>query len=284
MNSEGSKPIRVADMVGLMEKIAPAFLAESWDNCGLQVGDLQWPVKKVWVALDPLFSVIDAAAKQDVDLVITHHPLIFKPLRNIVLDKPEGKTIAAALNSRTAIYAAHTNLDSARDGINDELARKIGLDRPVPLVPAASAEMSVNPNGSAAGAMGMGRVGLLKPSVTVDQLVQRIKNQLGLARVKVAGRAGRKIGKVAVCSGSGGGLLGNFLDSDAEVFITGDTRYHDARMMEDADRVLIDIGHFASEIIMIDMLRQMLVKAVAGNGWDVRIEACELEQDPFELL
>lgn len=284
MNSEGSKPICVADIVGLMEKIAPAFLAESWDNCGLQVGDLQWPVKKVWVALDPLFSVIDAAAKQDVDLVITHHPLIFKPLRNIVLDKPEGKIIAAALNSRTAIYAAHTNLDSARDGINDELARKIGLDRPVPLVPAASAEMSANPNGSATGAMGMGRVGLLKPSMTLDQLVQKIKNQLGLARVKVAGRADRKIGKVAVCSGSGGGLLGNFLDSDAEVFITGDTRYHDARMMEGAGRVLIDIGHFASEIIMIDMLRQMLVKAVAGNGWDVRIEACELEQDPFELL
>jgi dinuclear metal center YbgI/SA1388 family protein len=284
LNPEGPRPIRVADMVGLMEKIAPAFLAESWDNCGLQVGDLQWPVKKVWVALDPLFSVIDAAAKQDVDLVITHHPLIFKPLRNIVLDKPEGKIIAAALNSRTAIYAAHTNLDSARDGINDELARKIGLDRPVPLVPAASAEMSANPNGSATGAMGMGRVGLLKPSVTVDQLVQKIKNQLGLARVKVAGRADRKIGKVAVCSGSGGGLLGNFLDSDAEVFITGDTRYHDARMMEDAGRVLIDIGHFASEYIMIDMLRQMLVTAVAGNGWDVRIEACELEQDPFELL
>ena len=284
MNPEDPEPIRVADFVGLMEQIAPAFLAESWDNCGLQVGDLLWPVRKVWVALDPLYAVIDAAARQDVDLLITHHPLIFKPLRNIVLDRPEGKIIAAALNSRTAIYAAHTNLDSARDGINDLLARKIGLDRLVPLVPAGAAEIPTGPDTCATDAVGMGRVGLLKPPMTVDALVQRVKRQLGLARVRVAGRADRKIGKVAVCSGSGGSLMGNFLDSDAEVFITGDTRYHDARTIEEAGRVLIDIGHFASEHIMIDMLCHLLGKAAAEAGWDIRIEACDLERDPFELL
>jgi GTP cyclohydrolase I len=284
LNPEGQRPIRVADMVGLMEKIAPAFLAESWDNCGLQVGDLQWPVKKVWVALDPLYSVIDAAAGQDVDLVITHHPLIFKPLRNIDLDRPEGKIIAAALNGRTAIYAAHTNLDSARDGINEVLARKIGLDRLVPLVPAGTAETSANTASSATDAMGMGRVGRLDPPVSVAELAQKIKKALGLARVKVAGRAKGMIGKVAVCSGSGGSLLGNFLASGAEVFVTGDIRYHDARAAEDAGRALIDIGHFASEHIMISMLCNQLGRAVAEAGWDVRIEACDLEQDPFELI
>lgn len=277
MNPEGQGPVRVADMVGLMEKIAPAFLAESWDNCGLQVGDLRWPVKKVWVALDPLFSVIDAAAGQDVDLVITHHPLIFMPLRTIDLDRPEGKIIAAALNSRTAIFAAHTNLDSARDGINDELARKIGLDKLVPLVPA-------DPSVSAADTMGMGRVGRLKPPLTVAALAQWIKKQLGLAEVKVAGQCDRMVGKVAVCSGSGGSLLGSFLDSAAEVFVTGDSRYHDARTVEAAGRALIDIGHFASEHIMIDMLCRLLDRAVAEAGWNVRIEGCQLERDPFELI
>jgi dinuclear metal center YbgI/SA1388 family protein len=277
LNREGQRPIRIADMVELMEKIAPAFLAESWDNCGLQVGDLQWPVKKVWVALDPLLSVIDTAAGQNVDLVITHHPLIYKPLRTINLDRPQGKIIAAALNSRTAIFSAHTNLDSARDGINNELARKIGLDMLAPLVPA-------DPPDSATDAMGMGRIGRLNSPLTVAALAQKIKKQLGLAKVKIAGRSDRMIGKVAVCSGSGGSLLGNFLDSDAEAFVTGDTRYHDARTVEEADRALIDIGHFASEHIMVDMLCRLLAEKVAEAGWDVRIEACKLERDPFELI
>jgi dinuclear metal center YbgI/SA1388 family protein len=277
LNPDSQDTIRVADMVGLMEKIAPSFLSESWDNCGLQVGDRQWPVKKVWVALDPLPSVIDAAAGQDVDLVITHHPLIFKPLRTIDLERPEGKIIATALNSRTAIFTAHTNLDSARDGINDVLARKIGLDRLAPMVPA---DVSL----PGADAMGMGRIGCLKLPQTVAALAQNIKKQLGVARVTLVGRTDRMVENVAVCSGSGGSLLENFLDSEAEVFVTGDIRYHDARTVEDADRALIDIGHFASEHIMIDMLCNLLSGAVAGAGWDVRIEACKLERDPFELI
>jgi dinuclear metal center YbgI/SA1388 family protein len=277
LNLENQSTIRVSEMAGLMEKIAPTFLAESWDNCGLQVGSFQWPVRKVWVALDPLFSVIDAAAGQDVDLVITHHPLIFKPLRTIDLDRPEGKIIATAINSRTAIFSAHTNLDSARDGINDLLARKIGLDRLVPLVPADPSVMETN-------ATGMGRIGRFKTPLTVAAFAQNIKRELGLEKVKIVGQADRMVDNAAVCSGSGGSLLGNFLDSEAGVFVTGDIRYHDARTVEDAGRALIDIGHFASEHIMIDMLCHLLSGAVAEAGWDVRIEACRLERDPFELI
>jgi dinuclear metal center YbgI/SA1388 family protein len=284
LNPEGLITIRVADLVGLMEKIAPPYLAESWDNCGLQVGDRNWPVKKVWVALDPLFSVIDAAAGQDVDMVITHHPLIFKPLRNIDLDKPEGRTIAVALTSRTAIYAAHTNLDSAKDGINTLLAHKIGLNRMAPLVPADASAMSSATTSSAHGVTGMGRLGRLASSMTVAELAQDIKKQLGLAKVRVAGRADRKIATVAVCSGSGGSLIDRFLASEADVFVTGDIRYHDARAVEDAGRALIDIGHFASEHIMIDALCDLLDRAVKEAGWDVRIEACELEQEPFQMI
>jgi GTP cyclohydrolase I len=284
LNPEGLISIRVADMVGLMEKIAPPHLAESWDNCGLQVGDRKWPVKKVWVALDPLFPVIDAAAEQDVDMVITHHPLIFKPLYHIDVEKPEGKTIAVALKSKTAIYAAHTNLDSAKDGINTLLARKIGLNQLVPLVPAEPSDSSSAAASSANGVTGMGRLGRLVSSVTVAGLAQNIKQQLGLAKVRVAGQADRKIDMVAVCSGSGGGLIDRFLASEAQVFVTGDIRYHDARAVEDAGRALIDIGHFASEHIMIDALCNLLDRAVNEAGWDVRIEACELEQEPFQMI
>jgi dinuclear metal center YbgI/SA1388 family protein len=283
LNPKGKIRICIADMAALMEKVAPSFLAESWDNCGLQVGDLQWPVKKVWVALDPLLSVVESAAGQGVDLLIAHHPLIFKPLRKINLDTNEGKIIAAALKGQVGIYAAHTNLDSASDGINDVLARKIGLDRLVPLVPAKPAEIHDGEN-SKIELAGMGRIGRLNPPKTVSRLAMQIKKKLGLPKVKVAGNADRVVAKVAVCSGSGGGLLDEFLASEADVFVSGDLRYHDARAVEDSGRALIDIGHFASEHLIVDALFNKLEQAVNQAGWNVQIAPCQMEKDPFELL
>ncbi len=270
-------------MAMFMEKVAPSFLAESWDNCGLQVGALQWPVRKVWVALDPLLSVVEAAAGQQVDLMITHHPLIFKPLRKIDLDTSEGKIIATALKGHVAIYAAHTNLDSASEGINDVLARKIGLDQLVPLVPAKQTEIQDGAI-SEIKPVGLGRIGRLNPPKTVTRLAMQIKKRFKLTKIKVAGNGDRVVGKVAVCSGGGGGLLDNFLDSEADVFVSGDLRYHDARAVEDAGRALIDIGHFASEHLIVDALFNKLARAVTEAGWDVQIAPCRMEQDPFEFI
>ena len=283
MNPKRQKPIRVTDMVKVMEKVAPPFLAEPWDNCGLQVGDLQWPVSKVWVALDPLLSVLSAAAEQKVDLLITHHPLIFKPLRSIDLDTQTGKIVATALKAHTAIYAAHTNLDSTKNGINDVLARKIGLENLEPLVPAKTDEYH---NGAPLpiGSAGMGRIGSLVPPMTVAHLAEEIKKRLDLKKIKLAGKSDRRVAKVAVCSGSGGGLLENFLASEADVFVSGDLRYHDARAAEDAGRALIDIGHFASEHLIVDALFHQLEQAAKEAGWNVQITPCRLEQDPFEII
>ena len=283
MGAKGPKAVCVADICQLMEGIAPGWLAESWDNCGLQVGDPGWTVKKVWVALDPLLSVIESAARGNVDLVITHHPLIFKPLRKVDLDTIEGKIISIALTSRTAIYAAHTNLDSARDGVNEVLARKIGLTDLCAMMPA---DKNDGPKGAIQDiqSMGIGRIGALNPPATLADLVQDIKIRLGLKRVRVTGAMDRLIQKVAVCSGSGGGLLNDFLASDADVFITGDIRYHDARNVEASQRALIDVGHFASEHLIIDPLCRQLSQAVRTSLWDVRIEPCRLEQDPFEFV
>ncbi len=270
-------------MVAFMERLAPPFLAESWDNCGLQVGDLKWPVKKVWVALDPLLPTISSAARQQIDLVITHHPLIFKPLRKIDLDTIEGKIISTALGARTAIYSAHTNLDSAREGINDLLARKIGLAHLAAMVPAKAGEGREHGHLDPP-VMGMGRIGILDPPLTVGQLAQEIKEKLRLEKVKVAGQMDRIVRKAAVCSGSGGGLLADFMASDADVFVSGDLRYHDARSVEDAGRALIDVGHFASEHLIVDALCRQLSQIVTESGWDVQIAPCLMEQDPFEFV
>jgi GTP cyclohydrolase I len=269
----------VADIVQLMERLAPSYLAEEWDNCGLQVGSVQWPVKKIWVALDPLPEVVRAAAAQRVDLVITHHPLLFRPLRSIDVQTPQGGIIETALTARTAIYSAHTNLDSAREGVNTILARTIGLKKLSPLVSNMVALQPSDPGRR----LGMGRVGTLDAPLTLDALIARIKKRLNLSAVKVAGDLQIEVRRAAVCSGSGSSLLEAFLDTDAQVYISGDLHYHAARTVEDAGRALIDVGHFASEHLVIDALVDQVRDAIQDHGWRVSIEPCRLERDPFIL-
>lgn len=122
-------PATLSDIINIIEKIAPPELAETWDNVGLQIGDQEREVHKVWVALDPLPQVVSAACEQGVDLLVTHHPLIFRPLARIDTGTPLGAIIRQAAASRLAIYSAHTNLDSAAGGLNDLLASRIGLNR-----------------------------------------------------------------------------------------------------------------------------------------------------------
>jgi dinuclear metal center YbgI/SA1388 family protein len=279
MNTIEKKRVCVADIARLLEQIAPANLAEEWDNCGLQVGSMRWGVKKIRVALDPLDKVIEDAGQCAVDMVITHHPLIFKALKRVEVESTQGKVIASAINYRIAVYAAHTNLDSAVGGINDVLAQKIGLCNLHPMI------MPKCSSGSDESAMaGIGRIGDLSEPLIARQWMGEIKRSFGIKHVKAAGNIDRMVYRAAVCSGSGSSLMDAFLASDADIFVTGDLRYHDARAVEDAGRAFIDIGHFASEHIILDALTAKLTTAVQKAGLDVKIEACMIEKDPFEVI
>jgi putative NIF3 family GTP cyclohydrolase 1 type 2 len=178
-----------------------------------------------------------------------------------------------------ALYAAHTNLDSAFQGVNDVLAQAIGLRDLRPMIPAECVTHKKNDQPE-----GLGRVGRLGTPVSLAALAEQIKTRLKLPVVKVAGDLGRIVEYVAVCSGSGGSLLETFLDTPAQVYVSGDLRYHDARSVEDADRGLIDIGHFSSEHIVLDPLAERLRDLAREKGWRVSIETCPLERDPFSSL
>lgn len=280
MSTDHKHQTRVSDIVEIMEQIAPIALAEEWDNCGLQVGAFHWAVEKIWVALDPLPEVIESAVQHGVNLVITHHPLIFKGLKRIDADSFEGKVITTALRNNLAVYSAHTNLDSAADGLNDTLAGRIGLQNTIALVPSTFPTDSVDFSEP----VGLGRVGDITSTMPVKAWAQDLKQRLGLAHVKVAGNLDRMVQRVAVCSGSGSSLMDSFIDSDADVFVSGDLRYHDARAVEDSGRAFVDIGHFASEHMMVDALTQKLKDAIEKYGWEIQIESCSIESDPFEIM
>jgi dinuclear metal center YbgI/SA1388 family protein len=275
--------LTVGDIIRTVEELAPRELAESWDNAGLQVGSGDWPVKSVWVALDPLPQVVTAACRADVDLLITHHPLIFKPLKSIDCTTPTGDIIYSALRHHLAIYSAHTNLDSAADGVNDTLARRIGLCNLGVLKQGGGGGTDVDGQEQLA-VQGLGRTGDLPRETTLASLADEVKKSLDLKSMAIAGDPALLVNKVALCSGSGASLLGDFFASGAQVYISGDLRYHDARAVETAGRGLIDIGHFASEHLIVEVLAGKLTDMLNRSNADVSIEACRLEQDPLKRI
>lgn len=265
---------KISDIIKAMESFAPFHLAEEWDNVGLQVGQNDWPVKKVWIALDPAPDVVEAACSKDVDLIIAHHPLIFRPLKSIDFSTPVGYVINMAVRHRIAIFSAHTNLDSAKDGINDVIAKRIGLNNLKVLGKVRGAE----------NAQGIGRIGELDEKKELADFALEIKKILKLKSVKIAGKPDLPVKSVSVCTGSGSSLMNNFFLSGSQVYISGDLGYHDARAVEAANLGLIDIGHFASEHLIVEVLAERLQKVLVESEFDVKVEACKLEKDPFVIL
>jgi len=277
----------LSDIIDILDNLAPPSLAEEWDNCGLQLGDLAWPVTKIWVALDPVKAVVEAACAQDVDLLITHHPLIFKSLKAIEFHTPLGAILNTAIRHNLAIFTAHTNLDSVPGGLNDILAGRLGLKDLQPL--AAGGEIrgsksAISPLIHPGDRPGIGRVGHLDKTMDLKSLARAIRAEMGLNLVRFAGDPHLPVKKVAVCTGSGSSLLSNFFASGAQVYISGDIRYHDARDVEAANLGVIDIGHFSSEHFMAEDLAARLGTIFVESGINVAIEACDIEIDPFKIL
>jgi len=269
----------VADIIDLMETIAPSRLAEKWDNIGMQAGMANWPVKRLRVALDPLTNIVNEACHDNIDLLITHHPLIFKPLTRIDFDTPVGRIIRMAAENNLAIFTAHTNLDSAHDGLNDLLAHRIGLKNLS--VFAQTSAPSTQSDRKSVRNEGLGRIGTTVTGIELADLAAAIKTELNLKHVRYAGNPYLIVNRIAVCTGSGSGLMSQFLESDAQVFISGDLHYHNARDAESNQRGLIDIGHFASEHLIVAVLKEKLTNILASKGYDIDTDISFSEKEPF---
>jgi dinuclear metal center YbgI/SA1388 family protein len=266
----------LADIIEVLEHMAPPSLAEGWDNVGLQIGDPHRWINSVWVALDPGPDVVAAACRSQVDLLITHHPLFFHPVQRVQTDTPLGAVIELAVRHGLAIYCLHTNWDAVSGGLNDVLARRLGLRHLRPLRRSQGA--------SDRRLHGIGRVGRLVRTRDLCDLAQEVKQRLGAVAVRMAGDPRLEVQHVALATGSGGSLVGDFLGTEAEVFISGDLRYHEVRDIEYARRGVIDVGHFHSEHLTVDAIVQRLRRAFRRRHPRLRIQACSLEKDPFSVV
>lgn len=265
-------PLKVSDIASLMDGIAPQRLAEAWDNVGLLMGRADRTVIKVCLALDASPEVVKEAVTAGAQMLITHHPLFIRPLKRLDLASPLGYTIETALKSDLAIFSAHTNLDRARGGVNETLALKLGITNCQPLEPDKG-----DPDD-----FGLGFTGDLPGAFKLSELCRFVAKSLGSAQVRSAGDNDMLVSRVAACSGGGRSLVGAFLASGAEVFITGDLGYHDAKEVADNGKALIDAGHFATEHIVVEALAKKLAPALESNG--VEIFVCLSEKDPFQQI
>lgn len=228
--------IKVKDIASAIEDFAPKSLQESYDNAGLQVGDPDMAVSAVLLCLDVTPEILEEARRRQCNMIVSHHPLLFSGLKQITGATPVEKIVIKALADNIAIYSAHTNLDSAIEGVSYEIAHALKMKDIKVLDPKSDAPM-----------FGLGVTGSISPTPTLEFL-RSVKQILNVSRLRYSVKSPHiVIRKVAVCGGSGASLIRNAIAEGADVILTGDLKYHDFTSYGDRI-VLADIGHFESEL------------------------------------
>ncbi len=266
------------DILTLLDDIFPFSLSEDWDNSGLQAGDPDQKVSSIMIGLDVSLPLLYTAVREGSDLILTHHPLMIRPEKSIDFSCMPGRAVALAARHGLSIISAHTNMDKAAGGLNDYFSELIGIDSPSPFVMDFGGTETDGP------ATGIGRIGYLRNEIRLDRLALHIKNIMGLPIVKITGDPGMLVKCAAVCTGSGGSLTTRFLSSPADVYITGDVKYHEARHAEEKSKAIIDVGHFGSERIVIDLLFDILGQSLLKTGLNIQLIKYMEEKDPFMMV
>ncbi len=370
--------IQVKNLIELMDAWAPRRLAEKWDNPGLQIGNPEAEVRRVLVSLDLTLANIRWAAAHDVQLMISHHPFFFHGLKCLDLETERGQMIAALLASGITAFAAHTNLDTVRGGVNDALAEALGLSDCVGLVPVAeealcklvvyvpkshtdavrdalkaagagfiggysgcsfaasgtgyfTAEEGTHPFLGAVGREEaaeevrietcayegnipsvvaamlavhpyeepvydvirlvqsakkemMGRVGYLPREMSGAEAVSYIKEKLGMPVIRFGGDEKKRVRRVAVLGGAGAEFADLAQKAGADLYLTGDVRYHEAQEAAAKGFILVDGGHFYTERVIVPKLAARLREAAAQKGWALDVVEDPVAADSFSYL
>ncbi|RJX19149.1 MAG: Nif3-like dinuclear metal center hexameric protein [Desulfobulbus sp.] len=272
--STGQMSPTVQDILDIIETFAPARLAEPWDNVGLMLGDPAAPVSAILLGLDPTLELLDEARSIKASLIITHHPLIFTPLKAVHLDRIDGRFIDQALRHKISIISSHTNFDIAPEGTSDVLARLLGLQDIRPLAPVDRGEPG----------HGLGRIGAYPEPLSAEEFLERLRHACSPPWLLGAGRAPRQIKSVAVCGGSCGELVDLARQAGTQVLITAEVKHHLARRAEETGLWLIDAGHFATEFPGMRHLARMLTEEAGKRFGGLAVTVTDSQRSPLNPI
>ncbi len=346
--------VKAKDLMQLMETWAPRALAEKWDHPGLQVGNPEGDVAKVLISLDLTEEAVDFAAKNGISMIISHHPFLFKALRELDLTTYKGRVIGKLIKNDILAFAAHTNLDTAKGGVNDALADALGLENREGLVSgkeeatyklaiylrpavakafrgylekeyaeetdhyyfldndvdmADTVKLEMNVKGAALPSVlqalqeraegahydiyelqngrsreYMGRIGDLPKEMDGKEALSYIKEKLGIPVLRYAGDAGGKVRRVAVLGGAGSEFAALAKSKGADLYLTGDLKYHEAQDAAALGLLIADGGHFYTERVIVPVLAKRMEEEAKKRGWELEVIAYEEQRDIFEQV
>jgi len=367
---------KCGEIIAVVEGLAPTGLAAEWDNVGLMLGSPETEVRRVLVSLDVTLPVVEEAVARGANLIISHHPLFFRPIKTLRFDETRGKLVHTLIKENIMVYSAHTNLDSADLGVSYHLAVKLELEDIKVLVPTyrekyyklvtfvpedherivrealtragagwignysdctfriagtgtflpmagtrpyigqegelmeakeyrletiipttrlpevlqalikahpyEEVAYDIYPLANEGPAQGIGRQGVLPHAVNLKDFALQVKENLGVASVKLVGDDQRKVKRVAVCGGAGSDIMAAARSVGAEVLVTGDLKYHEAQAALAMDLAVIDAGHFATERLIVPVLVTYLQEQL--QDCEVMVLASQKEQEPWYVL
>ena len=258
--------VTVADILQFVETIAPPYMKEDWDNVGLLCGRKDREVHRILVALDPFRNVIAEAIAEKADLIVTHHPLIFRDAPMAINEDSEtGRCLLTLIENGIAAINAHTNLDLAPGGVNDVLAATLGLSDVQIITPEGT-----DSQGRPYGLLRMGEV----PAQPLEEFLSTVKGQLRCDGLRYVSGNGT-VCKVAVGGGSCADGMYEALAAGCDTFVTSDIKYNQFRTAFELGLNLIDAGHFHTENPVVAVLAEKLTAAfpevevkISENHWD----------------
>lgn len=244
--------MEIREVIERLAERYPFDLQESWDNSGLQVGNPTNEVKNVLISLDLEEEGIDKAIANGCNLIINHHPYLFNGVKSIDLSQNFYKKLEKLIKNDISVYAFHTNLDMAQNGLNDHFATILGLEDVKPL------EAKEYP--------GLGRYGMIKKRPARDYL-NFVKEKLQASGLVVYGDTKKEVSKIALCGGAGRDVIEDAIAKSCDMIITGDVKYHDGMDLANEGIIIVDPGHYASENHVIYKLAEEVNEIIPGEAF-----------------
>lgn len=260
--------LKVKDIAAVIEEFAPKGLQESYDNAGLQVGDPEMNVSAALLCLDVTEDVLNEALERHCNLIVSHHPLLFKGLKEVTGKTATERIVIRAIRENLAIYSAHTNLDSAWEGVSHEIAHMLNI-RNLNVLDPKSGNTDT----------GLGVFGDVQPTPKIEFL-RKVKETFNVKSLRFSSQSPQLVvRKAAVCGGSGASLIKEAIGCGADIIITGDVKYHDFTTYG-LDIIIADIGHYESELCT----KKILSRIIRGKYPDFVTYFADSETNPIKYL
>ena len=257
-----------------LESFAPLKLAEEWDNVGLIAGDRQANVSNVMTCLTITAETADEAIAQNANLIVSHHPLPFRPIKKLTTDNIPSELLWKLAKAGVSVYSPHTAFDSAAEGINHSLAAKLGIGDVKPLAISTDQPEGTEPM------LGSGRYGRLAKPTSLNEFLGRVKTEFALPRLSYVGGVDREVAKIAFACGSGGSFLDKAVRVGCDAMVTGEATFHTCLDAKAKGVALILLGHYSSERFAVEQLADRLQREFK----ELKVWASADERDPIGFV